>query len=77
MNFGWKTFINTTDELHAFLIGFCETLCPWKPRYSIHEESEYKPFREYHYYLAGRVVGFIILLLILIGLAKLAEEVLI
>jgi len=31
---------------------------------------------EYHYYLAGRGIGFITLLLILIALAKLFKEVL-
>ena len=66
----------TPDELHAFVIGFFEVLCPWKPHYH-NQVPVPSPFKgEYHYYLARRGIGFIILLLILIGLAKLIKEVL-
>ena len=64
---------NTSDEPHAFLIGFFEILCPWKPQH--HDQGiELRYIKdEYHYYLAGRGIGFIILLLILIGIAKLTK----
>jgi len=67
----------TSDELHAFAIGFFEVLCPWKPRKSIEAAAPKCLEGEYHYYLAGRGTGFISLLLILLGLIKLGKEVLI
>ena len=66
----------TSNELHAFLIGFSETLCPWKARYACPMESSTIIETEFHYYLAGRGCGFISLLLILIGIAKLVHKVL-
>jgi hypothetical protein len=66
----------TSDELHAFIIGAAETLCPWKPRHPMSLEYDSPLKLEYHYYLAGRAAGFITLLLILIALAKLTKEVL-
>ena len=66
----------TMDELHAFVIGFFEVLCPWKPFRSMPLEYPSPLMGEYHYYLAGRGIGFITLLLILIALAKLFKEVL-
>jgi len=66
----------TDQEQHALLIGITETLCPWKPRHPIPPEYP-SPFKgEYHYYLAGRALGFLALLLILTGIAKLIQEVL-
>jgi len=66
----------TSDELHAFVIGFFEVLCPWKPRHSLLITDYPSLKEEYHYYLAGRGVGFITLLLILIGLCKLGKNLL-
>lgn len=56
-----KSLLNTPDERHAFAIGFFEVLCPWPPR--CHMPLEYpSPLKgEYHYYLAGRGLGFIAL----------------
>ena len=61
----------TPDELHAFVIGAAETLCPWKPHHPMPLNYPSPLEREYHYYLAGRALGFITLLLILIALCKL------
>ena len=47
----------SNEERHSFLIGLFEVLCPWPARYRITEESEFKPFKEHHYYLAGRWIG--------------------
>lgn len=66
----------TANELHALSIGLWEILCPWKPRYKLNNEAEFTPFPEYHYYLGGRALGFPLLLLILISLAKLGKELL-
>ena len=64
------------DELHAFVIGFSETLCPWKARYACPMENSTILETEFHYYLAGRALGFPTLLLTLISLAKLVQVVL-
>lgn len=66
----------TGDEIHAFVIGAAETFCPWKPTFHMSLEDPSPVKGEYHYYLAGRALGFIALLLIIIALCKLAKEVL-
>jgi len=30
----------TPQELHSFVIGFFEVLCPWPPRQGIQEDKE-------------------------------------
>jgi len=65
----------TSDELHAFAIGFFESLCPWPPFRGMPLDYPSPLKGEEHYYLAGRGCGFIALLLILLGLIKLAKEV--
>jgi len=67
--------MNTPDEIHAFVIGFFESLCPWPPRWGICPRDPSPLKGEYHYYLAGRGTGFITLLLVLLGLIKIAKEV--
>jgi hypothetical protein len=53
-----KTFIDTTDEWHAVVIGFSEVLCPWPPHYyTIDPELSHALNSEYHYYLFGRALG--------------------
>ena len=64
-------FFPSTDEIHAFLIGFFEVLCPWPAHYKDNLPVPSPLEGEEHYYLAGRALGFPVLLLILIGLAKL------
>jgi len=66
----------TSDELHAFVIGFCEVLCPWKPRKPLGVATPNPLEGEYHYYLAGRAIGLVTLILIVIGLCKLGKELL-
>lgn len=68
--------MSNPEEVHSFLLGFFEILCPWKPRYPMTSQAEFTPNKEYHYYLAGRALGFPLLVLILIALAKLTLEVL-
>jgi len=65
----------TMDELHAFLIGLFEVLCPWKPRYPMPLEYPSPLKGEYHYYLAGRALGFIALIWVILGAAYFAREV--
>jgi len=53
-----STFLSTHEEWHAFVIGFCEVLCPWPPRHkSIHKELRKQIASEYHYYMFGRAIG--------------------
>jgi len=65
---------STPDERHAFLIGFSEVLCPWKPRIPMTGRCPFPREKEYHYYAFGRGVGFISLLLILVGIITLFKE---
>lgn len=67
---------STPAERHIFLIGFFETACPWKPRQPLPDLYVFPFSKEYHYYLGGRVAGFISLLLILVGIITLFKEVL-
>ena len=57
MKLPWHEFMNTPDELHAFVIGFFEVLCPWPPR--CHCEQSEAISKEYHYYHFGRGMGII------------------
>jgi len=71
-----KTLLSTPGEWHALVIGFFEVLCPWKPRIKLLTDDNNYLQGEEHYYMAGRGAGFPVLLLILIGFAKLFKEVL-
>ena len=66
----------STEEIHAFTLGFFEVLCPWKPQHRLGVATPKYLKDEYHYYLAGRGIGFIALLLILAGIAKLVQVIL-
>lgn len=70
-----RTLLSTPQERHAFLIGLFEVICPWRPCLPICSKSKKEMKGEYHYYLAGRAVGFPLLLLILAGMAKFILEV--
>lgn len=72
----WKTLFSTWAERHAFLIGLFEVLCPWRAARPPSPKSQDEIDGEDHYYLTGRGLGFPVLLLILIGFAKLIKEVL-
>ena len=64
------------DELHAFVIGFFEVLCPWEARYIPFNQSLSPVKGEEHYYLAGRGAGFIALLCVILLFIWLIKEVL-
>jgi len=64
--------VNTPAERHAFLIGLCEILCPWPSRYRIAKEQWDEIIQEFHYYMAGRVLGFFTLVaLVILGVKAL------
>lgn len=54
-----KEFMNTYQEWHAFVEGFSESFCFWKPRVEPSEELLNDIKNEHHYYVFGRVMGFI------------------
>ena len=64
-----KELFSTSEEWHAFLIGFFEVLCPWPPRHSINSINPINS--EYHYYLGGRAMA----VLAWIAIAKLIQVV--
>ena len=55
-------FMDIGEEWHAFVIGFCEILCPWPPRHPINSTNSINS--EYHYYTFGRAIGVIAWLII-------------
>jgi len=54
-------FINNYDELHVFVIGFCELFCLWARRKI---PAEIKPLivRKFWYYRFGKFVASMLLL---------------
>lgn len=51
-------FLDTIEEWHAIVQGFCETFCPWEPRRPLIDEDLATEIRtNHHYYMAGRVLG--------------------
>ena len=70
--FNIKEFMNTYQEWHAFVEGFCETFCFWRANYEPSKELLKHLKSEHHYYVFGRVVGFISV----VGLALLVVKIL-
>jgi len=73
--FGWfnpREFLNTHQEWHALVEGFCETFCFWRANYEPSKELLKDLKSEHHYYATGRAVGF----LSLVGLGLLVIKVL-
>lgn len=69
----YKGLFSTDEERHAFVLGMAETACPWKPWREYKEgKAEFSPYFEYHYYLAGRCVGWPVAAIVVMGLVKLA-----
>ena len=57
-------FLDTIDEWHALVQGICETFCPWQARRPFLDENLATEIRNNnHYYTAGRVIGFVSLVL--------------
>lgn len=67
---------STWAEKHAFIIGFFEVLCPRPSTLCLFDKSRKEIGGEYQYYVAGRAAGFVSLVFLLIGIAKLIQEVL-
>lgn len=58
-----KRLLPTTQEWHAFIIGFGEVMPPWPPHHNLWNAAARDVSNEYHYYMAGRTLGFFLLLL--------------
>jgi hypothetical protein len=54
---GLKTFIDTCEEWHAVVEGFCEVICPWPARYHPSHQLLNDLRAEHHYYMFGRALG--------------------
>lgn len=67
-----RTLFDTYEERHAFVIGFGEVLPPWPSRLDKSSQVKVSLIKEYHYYAAGRTLGFLVLL----GVIILAEKLL-
>jgi hypothetical protein len=65
-----KTFLNTADEWHAFIEGFCDIFFPFNKGYEPSNELKKAIQGEHHYYNGGRVVGFIAWVWFWIGIWK-------
>jgi len=61
--------MDTYQEWHAFVNGFCEVVCPWSTRYNPSKENVKDIANEFHYYQFGRVLG----VLAWIGLIRLIK----
>jgi len=60
-----REIFSNSSEIHAFVIGFFEVLCPWSARRPIISEELAKAIKEeYHYYLFGRGMAVIAWILI-------------
>ncbi|HUV45884.1 MAG TPA: hypothetical protein VMW45_02320 [Dehalococcoidia bacterium] len=64
------TFMDTPEEWHSFVIGFCEVMCPWRPFVKPQGDSLDYIQGEYHYYAFGRAVGFLALAGLVTGIIK-------
>lgn len=52
-------FMNTAEELHAWVIGLGELFPPWPPFYKRMTRARRKELdQERHYYILGRICGF-------------------
>ena len=71
--FGWlniKEFMNTHQEWHAFVEGFCETFCFRRANYEPSRELLKDLKSEHHYYMAGRALAMLAWVGILGGFIK-------
>jgi len=53
----WSHFLDTTDEWHSLIHGWCSVLWPFPPRFQPSEELRKEIEDEHHYYVAGQVLG--------------------
>jgi len=54
-------FLNSPDEFHVFIIGFCELFCLWTSR-KIPDAVMEVVIKEFHYYRLGKFAAAMLLL---------------
>ena len=65
------TFLSTHGEWHSLVNGWCEVMCPWPPYRKIMSKALAEELAgEYHYYQAGRALGFVCLVLFIVGIIR-------
>jgi len=53
-----KQFLSEPEELHSLVIGLCEVIAFWPPRFDYPLERDHPILSsEYHYYSLGRALG--------------------
>jgi len=65
-----SAFMDTYQEWHAFVIGFCEVLCPLPARHQLSGQLLKELEADHHYYVFGRAIGVTAWLII----AKIVQE---
>ena len=63
-------FLSTSHEIHAFIIGICETLSITRAHHIMPQGPPDPLIKEYHYYMTGRACGVVLLLVIIACLVK-------
>ena len=74
-----KSFLNTHEEWHTAVIGFCDGFFPFGAKYEPSSKAQSKDKKslreaiesEYHYYVSARVVGFIVWVFFAYGIYRL------
>lgn len=69
-----KEFMNDYKEWHAFVEGFSETFCFWRARHKLSGKLLKDLKGEHHYYVFGRVVGFIALMISVMVVVKVIRK---
>ena len=72
--FNPREFMNTHEEWHAFVEGFCETFCFWRANYEPSKDLLKALRSEHHYYASGRVVGFIGIIALGVAVYKILKK---
>jgi hypothetical protein len=54
-----SAFLDTYQEWHALVEGFCEVLCPWPARHKLSRKLSNDLRGDHHYYAFGRALGVI------------------
>jgi hypothetical protein len=65
-----NAFLDSYQEWHAFVEGFCEVLCPWPARHRLSGQLLEDLKKDHHYYVFGRALGVIAWFII----AKIIQE---
>lgn len=71
-----REFLSTADEIHSFIIGWCEAIYPLQPIKSKPAHVNKMIDSEYHYYSFGLALGTLTWVGIIIGAISLISIIL-